>query len=148
MHLNFFLQIDQSQLQCVAWCIPFEKSFEFKVRVALCKLMEIHEIWGYGIFPRYRQYKLNFKNKKAFFSFLAKGPLILLCRIILVECPTNFECMLVSCHLKLIWSLNFEIVLELYPGGIVFDMEIQRHLFLYNAQQIWISHCWHPIITK
>ena len=42
-----------------------------------------------------------------------KGPLILLCQIISVECPTNFECALVSCHLKLIWSLNFEIVLRI-----------------------------------
>ena len=31
-----------------------------------------------------------------------KGPLILLCWIYSVECPTNFECMLVSCHLKLV----------------------------------------------
>ena len=31
-----------------------------------------------------------------------KGPLILLCQMISVECPTNFECTLVSCHLKLI----------------------------------------------
>ena len=40
-----------------------------------------------------------------------KVPLILLCRIISVECPTNSECTLVCCHLKLVWSLNFEIVL-------------------------------------
>ena len=33
---------------------------------------------------------------------IGKGPLILLCQIISVECPTNFECMLVSCHLKLV----------------------------------------------
>ena len=31
-----------------------------------------------------------------------KGPLILLCQIISVECPTNFEGMLIRCHLKLI----------------------------------------------
>ena len=31
-----------------------------------------------------------------------KGPLILLCWIHSVECPTNLECMLVSCHLKLV----------------------------------------------
>ena len=42
-----------------------------------------------------------------------KSPLILLCWIISVECPKNFECTLVSCHLKKIWSLNFEIVLRI-----------------------------------
>ena len=31
-----------------------------------------------------------------------KGAFILLCQIISVECPTSFECMLVSCHLKLV----------------------------------------------
>ena len=31
-----------------------------------------------------------------------KGPLFLLCRIISVECPTNLECTMVSCHLKLV----------------------------------------------
>ena len=40
-------------------------------------------------------------------------------------CPTNFECTLVSCHLKLIWSLNFEIVLRI---------DLQMALFF-----IWIS---------
>ena len=43
----------------------------------------------------------------------SKGPFILLCRIFSVECPTNFECTLVNCHLKLVWSLNFEIVFRL-----------------------------------
>ena len=54
---------------------------------------------------------------------LFKVPLILLCQIISVECPTNFECMLVSCHLKLIWSLKFEIVLRI---------DLQKALFLYG----------------
>ena len=45
--------------------------------------------------------------------FWFKGPFILLCRMISIECPTNYECKLVSCHLKLIWSLNFEIVLKI-----------------------------------
>ena len=42
-----------------------------------------------------------------------KGPFIFLCQIISIECPTNFECTLVSYHLKLILSFNFEIFLEL-----------------------------------
>ena len=42
-----------------------------------------------------------------------KCPLILLCRRISVKCPTNFEWTLVRCHFKLIWSLNFEIVLRI-----------------------------------
>ena len=63
-------------------------------------------------------------------SFLKdKGPFILLCQIISVECPTNFECTLVSCHLKLASSLNFEIK---STDGIVFNMEIQRHLLVYT----------------
>ena len=41
-----------------------------------------------------------------------KGPLILLCWIHSVECPTNLECMLVCSHLKLIWFPNFGIFLR------------------------------------
>ena len=47
--------------------------------------------------------------------WFCKGPLILLCQIISVEYPTIFECTMVSCHLKLIWFLNFKIVLKIDP---------------------------------
>ena len=47
------------------------------------------------------------------YTYIHKGPLILRCQMIIVDCPTNFECTLVNCHLKLIWSLNFEIVLRI-----------------------------------
>ena len=43
----------------------------------------------------------------------AKGPFILHCQIVSVECPTNYECMLVRCYRKLIWSLKFEIILRI-----------------------------------
>ena len=49
-----------------------------------------------------------------------KGPLILLCQIISVGFPTTFECMLVSFHLKLIWSLNFEVVLRIDQQMVLF----------------------------
>ena len=56
-----------------------------------------------------------------------KGLLFLLCRIISVDRPPNFECTLVSCHLKLVWCLNFEIKAT---DGVVLHIEIQRHLLV------------------
>ena len=49
-----------------------------------------------------------------------RGSFILLCRIISVECQTNFECTLFSCHLKLIWSLKFKAVLWMDMNLVLF----------------------------
>ena len=80
----------------------------FELRFSWTDIMEVRRISH--IFDVRLESKFNSKLQN---PFVCKGPLILLCQIISVECPTNFEFTLVSCHHNLAWSLNFDTKLKI-----------------------------------
>ena len=79
-----------------------EKKFSFVTCITFCFFD--HLLASLPIF--HSKPVLHFLFRNCLNSASCNGHLILLSWIYSVECPTNFEFMLVSCHLKLVWFLQ------------------------------------------